>query len=177
MTFQEFVDMTGLSATGFWGIVVFLTSIGIEVIPTIKWNPWSTLIKWIGSRFNAKIDSKMDAVRGELRVLDNKIDRVENELRKHVAESEIKSLQDIRRDILEFCNSCMNGRLHTREQFDFVIKQCDNYEQHIVDNKIKNGVVEAAISEIRRLYAECIHKNSFLVTEYEKKERAGQHEQ
>lgn len=172
MTFQEFIASMGFrSGFSFWAVAAFLMSIGIEIIPKIKWNPWTTLIKWIGSRFNSKLDRKMDEVRGEIRELDLKIDMVQGELSKHISESEIKSLQDTRRDILEFCNACMNGRLHTREQFEFVIKQCDAYESHIMANKIKNGVIEAAIAEIRRLYAECLHKNSFLVTEFEQKKK------
>ena len=162
MTFQEFLESTGLTTTSFWGIVVFLTSIGIELIPKFKWCPWSTLIKWIGSRFNTLINDKIDAVRGELKILDKKIDRVQSELDKHVSESETKSLQDTRRDILEFCNACMNNRKHTKEQFDFMIKQCDTYEKYIKKNEIKNGVIEAAIKEIRRLYDKCIQEHSFL---------------
>ena len=162
MTFQEFLDSIGLTTTSFWGIVIFLMSIGIEVIPKIKWSPWSTLIKWIGSRFNAKIDAKLDAVRGEIVVLDKKVDYVQGELSKHISESEIKALQDTRRDILEFCNACMYNRKHTKEQFDFMIKECDEYEKYIRKNDIKNGVVEAAIKEIRRLYDKCIQEHSFL---------------
>ena len=162
MTLNELIEATGLSTTGFWGIVVFLTSVGIEVIPKIKWNPWSTLIKWIGARFNAKIDSKVDTIRGELKVLDKKIDRVETELQKHIAESETKSLEDTRRDILDFCNACMNNRKHTKEQFDFVLKQCDKYKKYIKTNQIENGVIESAMREIQRIYDKCMQEHSFL---------------
>ena len=162
MSFQEFLTRIGLTTTSFWGIVIFLMSVGIEIIPKCKWSPWSALIKWIGSRFNDKIDKKMDQVRGEIKALDKKVDFVQDELSKHITESEAKSLQDTRRDILEFCNACMTGRKHTKEQFDFVIKQCDAYELYIQKNEIKNGVIETAIKEIRRLYEKCVHENSFL---------------
>ena len=162
MTFQEFLEATGLSSTAFWGIVVFLTSIGVEVIPKIKWNPWSTLIKWLGTRFNAHLDAKLDTVRGEIKVLDKKVDYVEKELMKHVAESEKQSLEDTRRDILNFCNACMNDQKHTKEQFDYMIRKCDVYEKYIRDNDIENGVVKSAIKEIRRIYDKCIQEHSFL---------------
>lgn len=170
MSFQEFLVKIGLTTTSFWGVVIFLTSIGIELIPKVKWSPWSALIKWVGSRFNTTIDRKMDVVRGEIKSLEGKIDFVQGELSKHINESEIKALQDTRRDILEFCNSCMNGRRHTREQFDFVIKQCDDYDVYIHKNEIKNGVIEAAIAEIRRLYKKCIQEHDFLIPELEKGE-------
>ena len=162
MTFQEFLKSIGLSTTSFWGIVVFLTSLGIELIPKFKWSPWSTLIRWVGCRFNSKIDAKMDAVRGEIKVLDKKIDYVQGELSKHISESEEKSLQDTRRDILDFSNACMNNRKHTKEQYDFMIHECDEYEAYIKKHDIKNGVIEAAIKEIRRLYDKCIQEHSFL---------------
>ena len=163
MTFQEFLSSIGFqSEFSFWSLIIFLTSIGIEIIPSFKWNPWTSLIKWIGSAFNSKIDSKMDSLRGELKVLDMKIDHVQKELDKHVADSKTKELEDTRRDILDFCNSCMNRRRHTKEQFKFVIKQCDNYEAYIEKNNLKNGEIEDAINEIRRLHTKCIQENDFL---------------
>ena len=167
MTFQDFLNYIGLKATTFWGLLIFLMSIGIEVIPKFKWNPWSTLIKWIGTRFNDKIDKKVDKVREEIKDLDEKIDKVQSQLSNHITESELKTLEDTRRDILEFANACMNGRKHTKEQFDFMIKKCDTYESYIKNNKIKNGVIEAAIKEIRRLYDKCIQEHSFLREEGE----------
>ena len=163
MSYQEFLNHVGLTNLSFWGIVAFLTSIGIEIIPKIKWNPWSSLFNWIGSKFNNQIDAKIDKVRGEIKVLDGKIDYVEDQLSKHITESEKKSLEDTRRDILDFANACMNDRKHTQEQFEFVMKQCDVYTKYIKDNKIENGVIESAIEEIRWIYKECRRKHSFLV--------------
>ena len=166
MTFQEFLLKIGLSATSFWGIVAFLMSIGIEVIPKFKWSPWSALFKYVGSRFNDQINKKIDGldknIDRKIDELDKKINQVNKELKAHIAESDAKALQDTRRDILEFCNSCMNKHKHTKEQFDFVIKECDAYEAHVEKNKIKNGEVTAAIKEIKRLYDKCIQENGFL---------------
>ena len=104
MSFQDFLNYIGWKATTFWGVLIFLMTIGIEIIPKIKWNPWSTLIRWIGSRFNSKIDANIDAkialVRKEIKEVDNKIESVQNDLTKHVEESEVKALQDTRRDII-----------------------------------------------------------------------------
>lgn len=162
MTFQEFLIKIGLTTTSFWGIVVFLMSIGIEVIPKCKWSPWSALFKYIGSRFNDHIDKKIEELNNKVGDVDKKVEQVNKELKAHIAESEAKSLQDTRRDILEFSNSCMNKHKHTKEQFDFVIKQCDKYEDYVEKNKIKNGEITAAIKEIKRLYEKCIQDNGFL---------------
>lgn len=162
MTFQEFLASIGLTTTSFWGIVVFLGSIGIEIVPKIKWSPWSALFKYIGKSFNDKIDKKIESLDTKIGQINTKVDQVDKDLKKHIKESEQAALQDQRRDILDFCNACMNKRRHTKEQFDFVIKECDTYERYIEKNEIKNGVIEAAIKEIRRIYAKCISENSFL---------------
>lgn len=174
MSFQEFIATIGFkSEISFWAVLAFLMSIGIEIVPKIKWSPWSSLIKWIGAQFNSKInsniDSKIKLVQSDIQAVDKKVEylqhevtKVQNDLTNHIKESEMKSLQDTRRDILDFGNACMNGRKHTKEQFDFVIKQCDAYEKYIKKTDTKNGVIEAAINEIRRLYEKCIHENSFL---------------
>ena len=162
MNLQEFLVKIGLSEFSFWGILLFLTSIGIELTPKIKWNPWTALFKWIGAKFNTHIDAKLDTVHDEIKAVDTKVTHVQNELTKHISESEAKTIADMRRDILDFSNSCMNGRKHSHEQYDFMITQCDAYEEYITKNKIKNGVIEAAIKEIRRLYDERLQKNDFL---------------
>jgi len=167
MNFNELINYLGFpNKFSFWSLVAFLTSIGIEIFPKIKWNPWSSLIKWIGSKFNDKIDAKLDQLNlsmdEKIQAVDQKVDKLQSDLSAHVIEAENKNLQDIRRDILDFCNACMNGRKHTKEQFDFVIHQCDYYEKYIHDHDIKNGVIEAAIKEIRRLYEKCIQEHRFL---------------
>lgn len=169
MTFWEMLETVGISQKAFWTVLIFLSSLFIEWRPEIKWNPWTALFKWIGSRFNKQIDNKLEEVRGEIQALDKKVEslqtevgKVQGDLTDHIKESEIKSLQDTRRDILDFANACMNGRKHTMEQFDFVIKQCDEYELYIKKTETKNGVIETAIKEIRRLYEKCRHENSFL---------------
>lgn len=173
MTFQSFLSSIGLSEVSFWGILAFLASLWIEKSPKVKWNPWTSLIKWIGEKFNSHIDAKMDAVKSELKEdidgLTTKIDSINTDLSgvrtdldTHIADSRMKSLEDTRKDILDFANACMNNRKHTKEQYEYMVDQCDKYETYIKENNIKNGVIEEAIGEIRRLYHERRRKNDFL---------------
>lgn len=156
MTVAKLVELIGGKSGewSFWVIVLFLLSIGVEFTP-IKWNPWTAILGWIGSRLNSRLNAKLEEI-------DQKVDKLSDDLDKHIEESFAKELRDTRKDILNFCNSCMVGQKHTKEQFEFVIKQCDSYEKYIEDNKIKNGVIDAAIKEIRRLNQKCIEENSYL---------------
>ena len=156
MTVAKLIELIGGKADewSFWAIILFLFSIGVEFTP-IKWNPWTAILGWIGSRLNSRLNAKLEEI-------DQKVDKLSGDLDKHIEESFAKELRDTRKDILNFCNSCMVGQKHTKEQFEFVIKQCDSYEKYIEDNKIKNGVIDAAIKEIRRLNQKCIEENSYL---------------
>lgn len=136
------------------GLILVALLTFIQIAP-IKWNPWDQVLNFIGTKLNSGVIKKVND-------LEKKIDTVEENLAAHITESEVRDLRDTRRSILEFCNSCMNDQRHTREQFEFVMAQCDDYEKYIEENKIKNGVISSAIKEIRRLYDRCLEKNDFL---------------
>ena len=137
------------------GGVLFVLIASLIQVSKIEIKPWDSMFGWLGDKLNSKTNKRLDEIHAENVEIGKKLDE-------HIRESEEKDLQDIRRDILEFANACMNGRRHTKEQFDFVINECDSYEGYIEKNKIKNGVVTSAIKEIRRLNDKCIQENSFL---------------
>ena len=179
MSFNDLLSAFGLDdPKTVWGWILFLSSIGIEFIPKFHIKPWSLLIKWIGGNFNAKLDKKIATQIDDLKQemikkdtkltekvdeLNTKVEEVNTSLQDHIKESEIKNLQDTRRDIQNFSNSCSNNVPHTKEEYDFYIHKCDEYETYIATNRIKNGVIESAIRNIRHHYDKCIAENSFLV--------------
>lgn len=148
MSLMDLIDLAKLKENlpvGGWILFVALTLIQVSKIP---WNPWSAILKWIGNKLFADINTKVLAI--------------EKKLDKHIEESEKKELSDTRRDILEFSNACMNKRRHTQEQFKFILKECDAYEEYVEKNHVKNGEITAAIAEIKRIHAKCLQENSFL---------------
>ncbi len=135
---------TGLSVTA-TALIVLMTL--IQIAP-IKLNPWDKILTWLGNHMNADIVKRVDVI--------------EAKLDEHIKESSDEMIRKIRADILSFGNSCMNGQLHTKEEFEFVISECDQYEKYIEKTQAKNGVATATIQEIRRLYKKGLHENSFL---------------
>ena len=93
---------------GYVAIMIAVGSIFFEV-SKIKINPISFLLKWIGKRMFEPMNSRLDAV--EKKIDENEIDR-------------------IRWEILEFANTCRNGKRHTKDEFSHIIAQNDKY--HIV---------------------------------------------
>jgi hypothetical protein len=135
---------TGVSVGA--GILVILMTL-IQIAP-IKLNPWDKILTWIGNHMNADIVKRVDVI--------------EAKLDEHIKESSDEMIRKVRADILSFGNTCMNGRPHTKEEFEFVISECDQYEKYIEKTQSKNGVATATIAEIRRLYKKGLHDNSFL---------------
>lgn len=158
MSVMDIISLVKIKDSVTVGGFVFVIMATLLQISKININPWDKFFGWIGDRINKKVNTRLDE-------MNLKVDGVSDKLDRHIAESELKDVQDTRRDILDFANSCMNGRKHTKEQFDFVIKECDDYEIYIESKNIKNGVVTSAIKEIRRLYDKCVQTNSFLKEE------------
>ena len=155
MSLSDIISLATVKNTLSTGGIIFVIIASLLQVSKININPWDAILLWVGDRINKKLNKRIDD-------MEAKIDGVSVKLDVHIAESELKDVQDTRRDILDFANSCMRGHKHTKEQFDFVIKECDDYEQYIESKNIKNGVVTSAIKEIRRLYDKCVQSNSFL---------------
>ena len=149
MTIKSIVELiVGVKDEISLGVIGVIILLSIVQVSNIKWNPWDKILGWFGKKINSS--------------LNNRVEELEKKFDAHIAEAITDKLENTRRDILEFCNACMNGRKHTQEQFRFVLKQCDNYEKYIEENHIKNGEITSAIGEIHRLYDKCIQNNSFL---------------
>ena len=90
------------------------------------------------------------------------MDTIEEKLDKHILESVEKDVRDRRVAILDFANACMNKRNHTKEEFDYILHECDLYVQYCEENEIPNSVADESISEIKRIYKEKLRTNTFL---------------
>lgn len=149
MTLKSILDLlVGIKDQLSIGAIALIILLSLVQVSKINWNPWDKILGWFGSKFNSG--------------LKNKVEELEKTLNNHIKESMDEKVENTRRDILEFCNACMNGRKHTQEQFRFILKKCDDYETYTEEHNIKNGEISSAIEEIRRIYKACLQKNSFL---------------
>lgn len=134
------------NSTSLLTIVVFL-SIFIEITP-IKINPISAILKWIGEVTNKDVNEKLNIMSSKLEDVSERIDKIE--------------INDMRSAILDFANSCMNERKHTKEEFEHIIDLHTQYEETIEKKGLKNGRVDLAFRYISDLYTRCLNENSFL---------------
>ena len=132
MNLNEILSVSGI------GVVVLLTL--IQIAP-IKINPWSALAKAIGRAINSDLIGAVKTVSEN--VDQNEIDR-------------------LRWEILDFSNSCQNGRRHTREEFDHIIRMHEKYEAILKRRNESNGQVDMAYDYIKTLYQKCLIERDFL---------------
>ena len=143
MTPQEIWQWIGKNL---WGIVLAL-SLFIQITP-IKLNPWSAIFKWIGNIITA--DTRKD-----IKELKTSVD----EQQKAIDDNE---KDRIRWEVLDFANSCRNGRRHTTDEYYHIISLKTKYDDLLEKTGEKNGVFEAEYKYILKLYAERQEKNDFL---------------
>lgn len=138
-----------MNSTDIGTLTAFLAFLGIFIeISPIKINPLSTLIQWIGNAFNKDTRKQLASISLKLEEVSERIDKIE--------------LNDMRSAILDFSNSCMNERRHTKEEFEHVIDLHSQYEEIISEKGLKNGRVDLAFRYISELYTKCLNENSFL---------------
>ena len=133
---QSFIKWIG----DYWLVAAILGAGLVEVTP-IKINPLSWLLKWIGSKVNGEMLKRIDKL--EANVDTNEMDR-------------------IRWEVLDFANSCRNGRRHTQDEFEHIITLVKKYEGLLEKCGRENGVFEMEYKYIVKLYDQCQQENDFI---------------
>ena len=134
--------------------ILFIGSLVIQISP-IKINPWSALFKWLGKVITADSNKRIDS-------LIKKLEKTETSiigLQKNIDENE---KDRIRWEVLDFANSCRNGKKHTKDEYQHIITLNTKYKDLLKRTKDKNGVFEEEYKYIQKLYAERQEKNDFL---------------
>lgn len=160
MSLKQIIDIVTNDPANWLIIVVILMSL-IQVAP-LKLNPWTAIFKWISGIINKPILAKIDELNKRIDEVNNKINDIEKDLDDHIVASDRESLQRVRSSILSFGSSVISGRNYHKEQFDFIISECDKYERYCKEKEIVNGVADATIKEIRRVYSIRLSEDGFL---------------
>ena len=146
-----------------WQIILF-GSLFIQIAP-IKINPWSALLKWIGKLITGDACTKIDGLIEKVNKIDGLVQSVNNLKTdiNNINQDVMTNEKDrIRWEILDFANSCHNGRRHTRDEYRHIDKLNHKYIQLLEQTNDSNGEFEAEYDYIKELYAERIRKNDFL---------------
>ena len=113
-----------------WGIAV-IASLGLVEVTPIKINPLSRILKWIGDKVNGEMLKRISKLEQDVNT--NEMDR-------------------IRWEVLDFANSCRNGRKHTKDEYEHIITLVKKYEGLLDVCGKENGVFELEYEYVKELY-------------------------
>ena len=131
-----------------WGLTAFVIAGVIQITPAIKWNPLTAFCRWVSKLITASLSKELDTIKSDLTKLQ--------------AASDENEKDRIRWEVLDFANSCRNGRKHTKDEFQHIIALNDKYKVLLEKTHDKNGVFDEEYQFIKRLYTERQEKNDFL---------------
>lgn len=79
--------------------------------------------------------------------------------------NDMQTVRQIKAHVLDFANACLNHRPHTKQDFDSIIKENEEYEELIKKYKLKNNVYDEDYKYILKVYHKCQDEDSFLKDE------------
>ena len=108
----------------------------------------SSILKKIG-------DAAAAGIKGEIKDLRTLIEQQERKIDENEKDR-------IRWELLDFANSCHNGRNHTYDEFRHIMALNDKYKKLLQATNDINGIFEVEYEYIRDLYKEKRRNNTFL---------------
>ena len=79
--------------------------------------------------------------------------------------NDMQTVRQIKAHVLDFANSCMNKRRHSKQDFENIIEENAQYEALVKKYRLKNKVYEEDYAFVMKCYHECQENNSFLNSE------------
>lgn len=128
------------------GILYLLLGAGLIQISPIKIDPFSWLAKKIGNALNVDILKQLEETRKSLDILDEK-------LTTHIKENEEESINECRRRILVFNEKVLANDNVTKERYDSILEDIDEYEDYCENHKgYQNSKAVLSIQNLKHDY-------------------------
>ena len=146
--------------------VIGVLSIVVEKAKKIPFNPWTHLFEWIGNSLTKSVDTKLEMIEQQQKAnndalieLDKKVERKFSEQQKEADEKEAKRL---RASIISFSDSCRVHEKHTKNHFENIMRDYDDYMVYCDKHNLENHFIEGEKQYIESVYQECLRENKFL---------------
>ena len=171
--------------------VLFLFSVFFK-IPKKEVRPIEWFIGWLGKHFTRELRKDIQFMKDDsnkqIKDLRNDLDAFEERTNKAITEiqagttencetlksklalmersNDMQTLRQIKAHILDFANSCMNKRRHTKQDFENIIHENEEYEHILLKYEdLTNDVYTEDFNYIMKIYHKCQDEGSFLKDE------------
>ena len=126
----------------------------VQVAP-IEINPWSWLARKIGRAINGEVMDDVASIKKDIQSVKKDIEGVK------AADAE-RDAKSARSRILQFGDELIENERHTKEHFDDVLEDIDNYEAYCREHTdFKNNRTHATTQYILEVYHKCLKDHSF----------------
>ena len=120
----------------------------IQVSP-IKWNPWTSLARWIGRAINGEVIQ-------EVKELKQKVEQMDHDAGERRA-------KDARARVLRFGDELLHDDKHSKEHFDDILQDITEYEKYCDKHReFENDRMKLTAQKIKETYKRCWEEHSFL---------------
>ena len=145
---ESLKDMTASEIAGNATLLLVGLSAFIEITP-IKINPVSAVLKWLGSKINGEVISKVNKLEKDI----NRIEYTEGE----------RYAKSARTRVLRFGDEVIHGVKHSKEHFDDVLLDIHEYEIYCEKHpEFENDRMQLTAQHIKETYRKCMEEHSFL---------------
>lgn len=143
---------------GNWGYLVAAFCIFFEIAP-IKLHPITFVLKWLGKKLTGDLRDDIKSLKEDTDAKFSGVEARQEEMEKAI---DLQRVAGIRTLVLDFANSCLNSRKHTKEEFDHVLEEHKVYKALVEKHHIENEVYAESIAYIKRTYRKLLDKRAFL---------------
>jgi len=114
------------------------------------------------AKINEKIDQHEEILE-EIAKIDRKIDLIDAKVEEVDTKGDVRNTISARIRILTFMDELIEGRRHSKDRFDQVMTDIDEYEKYCdVHKDFKNNQTASTIRHIKETYQERLAKHDFL---------------
>lgn len=113
-------------------------------------------------RTNGSIDAINQNVNGMTTATNRNCQLLKTRLDKMEKSNDMQTIRQIKAHVLDFANSCLNKRRHTKKEFENIIKENEEYEKLVKKYKLKNDVYKEDFEYIMKVFHKCQEEGSFL---------------
>ncbi|SFG64908.1 hypothetical protein [Lachnobacterium bovis] len=106
---------------------------------------------------------RKDGVRKDIKVLEDKLDRLSNRIDEHEEKRQRDKAEQARLQILRFDDELLNNVKHSKEYYHQILKAIDLYDKFCKRNPdFPNSQAVFAEKHVKESYEQCLVKNDFL---------------
>lgn len=155
-------------------VIIGILSIFIEKSKKLPFNPWTKLFQWIGSKANEPVYQRLEALDEQDKQTKELIKEIRDDYKEAISsikedynkridkleyEADNKEVKRLRSNIICFADSCRIGTVHTKQHFENIFRDYDDYLAYCKNRDFTNHFIDSEIDYIKSAYTKYSEEN------------------